>query len=69
MEVDWSGSAGKGIGKEPTKIEEGLDEGVLGFKGVSAETELGLEESSKTGRQEVVFKGIDNGGDSHNKDL
>ena len=68
MEVDWSGSAGKGIGKEPTKIEEGLDEGVLGFKGVSAETELGLEESSKTGWQEV-FKGIDNGGVSDNKYL
>ena len=68
MEVDWAGSTGKGIGKVPTKIEEGLDEGVPEFKGVFAATELGLEESSKTGLQEAG-KGIDNGGDLDNKDL
>ena len=50
---------------------EGLEEcvrGVPGFRGVSIEIKLGLEESSKTGLQETG-KGIHNGGVSNNKDL
>ena len=70
MEGDWLGttscwSAGKGIGKEPTKMEEGLDK-VL--RGVLVETNLGLEEISKARLQEARNE-IDNGGDSNNKDL
>ena len=44
---------------------EGLDK-VL--RGVPVETNPGLEEISKPGLQEAR-KGIDNGGDSNNKDL
>ena len=52
-------------------MEEGLDEdvrGVPGFRGVSTETKLGLEESLKIGLQETG-KGSNNGGVSDNKDL
>jgi len=58
-------AAGKGIGKEPTKIEEGLYE-VL--RGVLAETNSVLEETSKVGLQEAS-KGIDKGGELDNEDL
>ena len=48
LDAQWLEGIWRIKGKEPTKMDEGLDEGVRGvpgFRGVSAETKLGLEES------------------------